>query len=133
MTKSTFLYHDGLFYPDNIQYNEIPHGALEVSENEYKKAVNRAPGESFIVNENGIVTITPPPPPSKEQLKKNAEIKKKELLDSIVNITSMMRTELMLGTISDEGKNKLAHYVSLYKEIESIDTDNAPDEWPEIR
>lgn len=39
----------------------------------------------------------------------------------------------MLGTISDEGKNKLAHYVSLYKEIESIDTDNAPDEWPEIR
>lgn len=132
MTKNTFFYYEELFYPPSIKYNEIPKGALKVSEEEYKKAARRMPDEFFCVDENGVVNITPPPPPSKEQLKTNAEIKKKKLLDSIVNATSIMRTELQLGSISDEGKKRLIHYVSLYNEIEYIDTDNPPDEWPEI-
>lgn len=132
MNKNTYYYCDGLFYPPDIKYDEIPQNAVEISIEEYTKAANRSPYQSFNVNDLGVVSITHPEPPSKEQLKKNAEIKKKGILDGIINATSIMRAELQLGLITEQRKEKLIHYISLYNEVDSIDTNIPPDEWPEV-
>jgi|GEM_PF-5749605 len=52
-----YLFANGLFYPSNEQYKEIPNDAIEVREDEFMKAMNRKPGETFDVSLSGDVII----------------------------------------------------------------------------
>lgn len=47
--KNVYKFHDGLFYPPDLNYESIPDSAIEVSSEEYIKAMSRAPGSTFTV------------------------------------------------------------------------------------
>ncbi|EGP9775944.1 tail fiber assembly protein [Escherichia coli] len=71
--KNVYKFHDGLFYPPELKYESIPADAIDVSEGEYRKAMGRAPGSTFSVSSDGLVTLIEPAPPTKEQLIITAE------------------------------------------------------------
>ena len=54
-----YKYFEGLFYPEDGSYESIPAGAIDVSEDEYRKAMGRAPGSTNSVDDSGIVTVIP--------------------------------------------------------------------------
>ena len=60
-----------------------------------------------------------------------AEQQKQTLLDEAMKVTTMWRTELQLGIISDADKDLLTTWIGYYKAVQKVDTDTAPDtEWP---
>lgn len=79
--------------------------------------------------------FTPPPSPSltHEEHVVIAEQKKSELISLVATTTAMWRAELLLGVIGDEDKSKLNEWILFHREVQSIDTEMAPDiEWPEL-
>lgn len=64
------------FYPEDIQYANLPEDVIEVSNSDFQLAMNRQPGETLSVEE-GRVVIVPMPAPTPEALRgmKLAEIR----------------------------------------------------------
>lgn len=47
------------FYPDNVEYTDLPTDLVEVSDAEYTLAVHRLPGATLSLS-NGEIVINPP-------------------------------------------------------------------------
>jgi len=58
----------GTFYDTALPYAELPEDLIDVSAEEFQKAINRPASASFVVDEEGLVTIVPfvAPPPTLE-------------------------------------------------------------------
>lgn len=56
----------GCFYPEDINYPELPDDLIEVTEAEYASAMARAPGETLDVVSGNLVIIPPVPPTEAE-------------------------------------------------------------------
>ncbi|WP_312974019.1 tail fiber assembly protein [Atlantibacter sp.] len=89
-------------------------------------------GKIRVASDEGLPAWVDIPPPSHDELVAIAEQKKKSLLAEAVTVTSMWRTELQLGIISDDDKASLTAWMIYNRELQGVDTDAAPDiEWPE--
>ena len=61
-----------------------------------------------------------------------AELTKQNLLAYARETISIWQTELQLGSISEEDKNQLIAWLAYIKEVQAVDTSNAPTiNWPE--
>lgn len=61
-----------------------------------------------------------------------AELKKAELLAAAEMTISIWQTKLLLGIISDKDKASLIAWLAYIDDLNTIDTDTAPDiSWPE--
>ena len=75
-----------------------------------------------------------PPAPVKtyEGLVNNAEQERQSRLVHANAVTADWRTDLFLGTISDENKAKLIMWMQYVKDVKAVDISTAPDiEWPD--
>lgn len=130
--KNVYKFHDGLFYPPEVVYETMPADAINVSAEEFNKAMSRPAGWTFSVSADGLVTLVEPPPPTKEQLIQIAETERQRLLADADAVMLDWRTELMLGEISDANKAKLSAWMAYKNEIKAVDvtTDLEHINWP---
>jgi hypothetical protein len=71
------------FYPENIEYKQLPNDLITCSDECFKSAMSLNPGETFEIN-NGVLIITPP---SKEYI----DSQNKMAEDALVNVTSFLQ------------------------------------------
>ncbi|EEX2881443.1 TPA: tail fiber assembly protein [Escherichia coli] len=53
----SYKFANGVFYPSDIEYKSIPESAIDVTYEEYAKAMRRPTGYNFTVDKEGIVTL----------------------------------------------------------------------------
>lgn len=130
--KNVYKFHNGLFYPPDLNYESIPDGAIEVSSEEYMKAMSRAPGSTFTVNDAGVVTIIPAPEPTQEQRIAQAETHKQFLLEEARQKIYVWQTKLLMGRKLTETESvNLNSWMDYIEALTEIDTSTAPDiSWP---
>ncbi|MGV3915484.1 tail fiber assembly protein [Citrobacter braakii] len=130
--KNVYKFHDGLFYPSELEYESIPAGAVDVSEGEYRKAMGRAPGATFSVADSGIVTVIPVPEPTREQYIAQAETHKQFLLEEAGQKISVWQTKLLMWRkLTDDESASLNAWIDYIDAVTAIDTSTAPDiSWP---
>lgn len=130
--KNVYKFHNGLFYPPDLNYESIPDGAIEVSSEEYIKAMSRAPGSTFTVNDAGVVTIIPVPEPTQEQRIAQAETHKQFLLEEARQKIYVWQTKLLMGRKLTETESvNLNSWMDYIEALTEIDTSTAPDiSWP---
>ncbi|MEI9543039.1 tail fiber assembly protein [Citrobacter braakii] len=127
-----YKYFEGLFYPEDGSYESIPAGAIGVSEDEYRKAMGRAPGSTFSVDDSGIVTVIPAPEPTREQYIAQAETHKQFLLEESRQKITVWQTKLLMGRKLTDGESaSLNAWIDYIDAVTAIDTSTAPDiSWP---
>lgn len=130
--KNVYKFHDGLFYPPELEYESIPAGAVDVSEGEYRKAMGRAPGATFSVADSGIVTVIPVPEPTREQYIAQAEAHKQFLLEESRQKITFWQTKLLMGrALTDAESANLNFWMDYIDAVTAIDTSTAPNiNWP---
>lgn len=127
------IYHfaNGLFYPSNIEYPEIPDNAITVSAKNFAKAMNRKPGETFTVDNEGEVTIIPVPPVTHEQYIAQAEYQRRELRAIADNEITWRQDAVDDGSATEEETAALAEWKKYRINLMRIDTSKAPNiVWP---
>ncbi|PCD70895.1 phage tail protein [Escherichia coli] len=126
--KNVYKFHDGLFYPPDLNYESIPDSAIEVSSEEYIKAMSRAPGSTFTVNDAGVVTIIPAPEPTQEQRIAQAEVHKQFLLDEATQRITIWQTKLLMGRkLTDDESASLNAWMDYIDEVAKTKDVTAPD------
>lgn len=135
ISNSEIIYYfaDGLFYPSDENYAEIPTGAIAVSADEFNRAMNRNPGETFTVDTGGMVTIIPVPELTHDEHVAAAEQKKQSLIDSAMQSINVIQLKLQakrkLTNAEMERLNVVLDYIDA---VSAVDTDAAPDiTWPQ--
>lgn len=115
-----------LFEQDRQAYeNGIgwPADALEISPNEYDQLLEgQTNGMTITANADGYPELVPTDANSVEAL----EAQKQGRLKEADSVTMVWRTELAMGSINDEDKEKLKNWIQYYKDVQAIDT-TAPD------
>ncbi|EFH2872184.1 TPA: tail fiber assembly protein [Escherichia coli] len=132
MDNIIYWFSGGLFYPSNEEYRQIPEGAINVSAEEFSKAMSRQPGETFTVDNDGMVTIVPVPELSHEQLVAQAELQRRALIDVAMQSISVVQLKLQAGrkltTSETEQINATLDYIDA---VTATNTSTAPDvNWP---
>lgn len=96
---------------DGSQDEYIKDGLIRISEDEAISIVN--------------------PPPTKEDLIREAALKKTSLLAEIDTVTKLWQTQLVLGIILDSDKERLIAWMRYAQDLAAIDVNMAPDiSWP---
>lgn len=86
---------------------------------------------------DGLVPITEKeameivnPPPTKEDLIREAALKKTALLAEIDTVTKLWQTQLALNIILDSDKEKLKEWMRYAQSVAAVDPDSLPESWP---
>lgn len=88
------------------------------------------PGNVQEVSEKKALLIANPPP-TKEQLAEQAEQQKQVLITEASQKTQVWQTQLMLGIITDEDREKLTEWMIYVQKVQATDVSAAPDIiWP---
>ncbi|MGL6118500.1 tail fiber assembly protein [Plesiomonas sp.] len=83
------------------------------------------------VDDAGLPAWVDKPPLTYDELVQIAEIEKQNLLLNTQQTISLWQTQLQLGIISDENKNKLTEWVKYIEAVQAVDTSAAPNiTWP---
>lgn len=82
------------------------------------------------INEKDALLIANPPP-TKEQLTEQAEQQKQVLITEASQKTQVWQTQLTLGIITDEDREKLTEWMIYVQKVQAADVSTAPDIiWP---
>lgn len=131
MNTVIYWFSNGLFYPDNENYTHIPNDAIKVEAKEFAKAMNRKPGESFSVDENGVVIIMSAPPVSQEQLIAQAEYERSVLMARADSEISWRQGAVDEGMATKEETAALSEWKKYRVLLMRVDTTTAPNiSWP---
>lgn len=132
MKEIIYYFANGLFYPSNEEYKEIPEGAIAVSAENFFKAMNRKPGETFTVDDEGNVDIVPVPPITSEQIVAQAE-HQRGVLRATADAEIAWRQDAVDADIAtDEETAALAEWKKYRVLLMRVDTTTAPEiTWPE--
>ncbi|MGM3191418.1 tail fiber assembly protein [Dickeya dadantii subsp. dieffenbachiae] len=77
---------------------------------------------------DGVFT---PPKKRRDEYIADATLRKTQLLSEAQKMIANWQTDLLLGIISDDDKNRLARWREYMKQIDAIDVQTAPDiNWP---
>lgn len=106
-----------------------PVDAVEISSNEYNQLLDgQASGMTISADPDGYPELVHADDNSAAAI----EAQKQVLLKEADAITMVWRTELALGTISDEDKEKLKAWMQYYKAIQAIDPETPEAVFPPI-
>lgn len=131
MKDIIYYFSDGLFYPSNEEYREIPANAIPVTAEGFSKAMNRQPGESFTVDNDGTIAIIPVPPVTHEQQVAQAEYQRRELRANADSAIVWREDATEDGSATEEEAAALVEWRKYRVKLMRIDTSKAPDiEWP---
>ncbi|MBN6599375.1 tail fiber assembly protein [Citrobacter sedlakii] len=125
------------FYPLSLKddYDVVdswPSDAVAISEKWYNYLMEgQMKGKLIISNEYGEPILSEPAPLTKQELIHFAENKKEELLREIREKTQIWQTQLALGIISDEDKQRLIQWMLHAQQVAVTDTSANPVDWPE--
>ena len=86
-------------------------------------------GQMRIAGDDGLPAWGDIPPPTAEQLIASAEQEKQSRLAHANAVIADWRTDLLLGTINDEDKEKLVVWMRYIKDVKAVDTSTVP-KWP---
>ncbi|EMP0039471.1 tail fiber assembly protein [Citrobacter sp. Cb025] len=126
--KNVYKFHDGLFYPPELEYESIPASAINVSVEEFHKAMSRPAGWTFSVNSDGLVTLIEPPPPTKEQLIIAAETQRTDLRQRANDEISWRQDAYDADIATDEETAALSEWKKYRVLLMRVDT--AKPVWP---
>ncbi|CAM6437577.1 Tail fiber assembly protein [Citrobacter sedlakii] len=125
------------FYPLSLKddYDVVdswPSDAVAISEKWYNYLMEgQMKGKLIISNEYGEPILSEPAPLTKQELIQFAENKKEELLREIREKTQIWQTQLALGIISDEDRQRLIQWMLHAQQVAVTDTSANPVDWPE--
>ncbi|MDM2750296.1 tail fiber assembly protein [Citrobacter sp. Cs237] len=125
------------FYPLSLKddYDVVdswPSDAVAISEKWYNYLMEGLmKGKLIISNEYGEPILSEPAPLTKQELIQFAENKKEELLREIREKTQIWQTQLALGIISDEDRQRLIQWMLHAQQVAVTDTSANPVDWPE--
>ncbi|WHQ26732.1 tail fiber assembly protein [Edwardsiella anguillarum] len=86
-------------------------------------------GELIAITEDEAMAIVNPPP-TKEDLIKQATLKKESLLAEIDTVTNLWRTQLALGMISILDRERLTAWMRYAQEVAAVNPESLPESWP---
>lgn len=121
------------FYSDEINGDQIPDDAVEITDEKWMELLNgQGEGKVIAADETGYPVLTDPPPLSHEELVLVAENERQRLLAHADAVMLDWRTELMLGEISDANRAKLSAWLAYKNEVRSVDVTTDPEHvsWP---
>ncbi|WP_410739294.1 tail fiber assembly protein [Citrobacter sedlakii] len=125
------------FYPLSLKddYDVVdswPSDAVAISEKWYNYLMEgQMKGKLIISNEYGEPILSEPAPLTKQEQIQFAENKKEELLREIREKTQIWQTQLALGIISDEDRQRLIQWMLHAQQVAVTDTSANPVDWPE--
>ncbi|WP_264859580.1 tail fiber assembly protein [Citrobacter freundii] len=123
-------FHNGLFYPPDLEYESIPAEAINVSVEEFYKATSRPAGWTFSVSSSGLVTLIEPPSPTIEQLIAQAD-QKKSALRATADAEIAWRQDAVDANIAkDEEISALKEWKKYRVLLMRVDT--ADPDWPTV-
>ncbi|EIQ7160029.1 tail fiber assembly protein [Citrobacter sp. RHB21-C05] len=135
--KYYFSASNNSFYPLSLKddYDVVdswPSDAVAISEKWYNYLMEgQMKGKLIISNEYGEPILSEPAPLTKQELIQFAENKKEELLREIREKTQIWQTQLALGIISDEDRQRLIQWMLHAQQVAVTDTSANPVDWPE--
>lgn len=113
-----------------------PDGGVEVDDDTFAMFTNIPPeGKIRGCNEKGMPVWVDAPPLTEDQLISAAKFEQLSRLEYADRVTSDWKTEMALGEISDDDKEKLSKWMSYKKEVKSIKVEDAIVDgfkWPEM-
>lgn len=131
MDNIVYWFSNGLFYPSNENYAQIPANAIAVDAKGFFKAMNRKPGESFSIDGKGVVTIVPAPSMSQAQLIAQAEYERTALRARADSEITWRKDAVDSGIATDEETAALTEWKKYLVLLMRVDISKAPDiAWP---
>ncbi|EPJ9671732.1 TPA: tail fiber assembly protein [Citrobacter freundii] len=126
------------FYPESeIEAYEaagtLPNDVIEVSDEVRNEYIFTQPeGKKLGVNSKGYPAWIDVPPPTLDELIANAEQERQRLLDYADAVMLDWRTELMLGEIGEDNREKLSAWLAYKNDVKSVDVTTDPEHvsWP---
>ncbi|CAH6661969.1 tail fiber assembly protein [Pseudocitrobacter vendiensis] len=132
-----FSPENNAFYPvalknDYLIAGTLPDDLIEVSDNVFMEYSGTPPeGKVRGVAEDGYPIWVYLPPLTPEEEAEAAAQRKAALLAEAQGAISIWQTELQLGIISEDDKASLISWLAYIKELQTVDTDAAPNiNWP---
>lgn len=127
------------FYPADLRdrYEHAgswPDDVIGVPDDMFKEySVAPPTGKMRTADEDGLPSWVDLPLPSRDELVGEIEQRRASLLAYADSITADWRTELALGEISEDDKDKLSSWMAYKREVKSVKADDALTEgfsWP---
>ncbi|MGH6098816.1 MULTISPECIES: tail fiber assembly protein [Citrobacter freundii complex] len=137
MNKYIYDAKTNAFYPLSLKEeyetsDTWPENGIEVDETVFVAFLTAPAGKVRVAGSDGKPAWGDIPPPTPEQAIAIAEHEKQLRLAYANNVTADWRTELALGSISDDDKARLIAWMAYIKELKSVDTSTAPGiKWPD--
>lgn len=115
---------------DYVLANDWPDDLIEIEEDVFAEFTS--PKEGYVRTVvDGLPAWDEAPPLTHEEKVNIAENTKQQLLYAAKQKITGWQTDLLLGDISDEDREKLILWRDYIRKLEAIDTSKAPDiEWP---
>lgn len=133
-----YLYVNNEFMPTSLKEAYTNAGMWDeekgvfVSEEVFQEFPREKDGKVRVTGKDGMPAWADLPEPTHEELVKQAEVKRQYLLSGASFVTSDWRTNLALGIIDDEEKEKLTEWMKYIRAVKAVDVSTAPDiQWPE--
>lgn len=137
MNKYIYDAKTNAFYPlslkDEYEASDTwPENGIEVEESVFVSYLKPPAGKMRIPDKDGNPSWGDIPAPTPEQAIGIAEHEKQLRLTHANSVVADWRTELTLGAISDEDKDRLIKWMAYIKALKAVDTSTAPNiKWPD--
>ncbi|WP_171861994.1 tail fiber assembly protein [Citrobacter freundii] len=137
MNKYIYDAKTNAFYPlslkDEYEASDTwPENGIEVEESIFVAFLKPPAGKVRAPDNEGNPSWIDIPAPTPEQAIAIAEHEKQLRLTYANSVVADWRTELALGTIGDEDKDRLIKWMAYIKALKAVDTSTAPNiKWPD--
>lgn len=108
-------------------------GCVAIEDDNHPFKTQQTPvGKVWASDDQGLPQLIDIPEPTQEELIAEADAEKASRIAEANNVTLMWQTQLMLGIITPEDKEKLTEWMQYVQVVQEIDTSKAPDiTWPD--
>ncbi|HBL6741300.1 TPA: tail fiber assembly protein [Citrobacter freundii] len=125
------------FYPLSLKGEYMaadawPESGIEVDETVFVAFLTAPAGKVRVAGGDGKPAWGDIPPPTQAQRAEIAEREKQSRLAYANTVTADWRTELALGSISDDDKAQLILWMQYIKALKAVDTSAEDIIWPEL-
>ncbi|WP_246316649.1 tail fiber assembly protein [Scandinavium goeteborgense] len=108
-------------------------GCVEIEDDNHPFKTQPTPdGKIWASDAQGYPQLIDIPPPTHAELVVEADAEKASRIAEANSVTQMWQTQLMLGIITPEDKEKLTAWMVYAQAVQAVDTSTAPDiTWPD--
>ena len=118
----------GGFYTPEINGENIPGDAVEITEGKYLELLQAQAGGKIITSDDkGNPVAIDSPPPTQEELVAQAEREKASLLQHATNVIAPLQDAFDLDIATDDERTQLTNWKKYRVMVNRMDTSKAPD------